>query len=102
LDTGLSAACPAGGAACSVRVSLKVLRLSPFKRRRVKLFLTTKGPRYSIAPSDALAIRRLMTPAGKRLLERRGALRIIVRAMFRVGGGPVVVRQATIVVRRRR
>ncbi|HEX8084269.1 MAG TPA: calcium-binding protein [Solirubrobacteraceae bacterium] len=93
LNTGLAAVCPANGPPCVVRVSLKV------RRRGGKLFITRKTRPVTLAAGSELRIVRLLTPVASHLLRRRGTLTAILRATFRRGGGPLIAREAALILR---
>jgi hypothetical protein len=94
--TGYAAVCPAGGRACSGRLTLKIRRRSLANGELRSIFLRGKAPRITVAAGSERSITFRLNSLGRRLLRRLGSYTAILRGTMRTGSGPVVVRRATL------
>jgi hypothetical protein len=94
--TGYRAVCPAGGPACSGRLTLKILRRSPSSGDLRRVFLTAKAPLTTLPAGTQRRISFTLKPRGARLLRKAGSLRATLRGSVRAGAGRPVVRTATL------
>ena len=94
--TGYVALCPAGGPACSGRVTLKVLRRSPSSGRLVRVFLTDKVALMTLPAGTQQRVSFTLNAHGARLLRKLGSFRATLRGSVQAGAQRPVVRAATL------
>jgi hypothetical protein len=101
LDTGLRAACPAGGPACRATVTLTVAGTGA--RAAAPSHATPVGTlRATIAPGARASLVVRLSRTGAALIRRRRAATVAVRVSVRAGGGPALVRRTNVHVQLRR
>lgn len=93
--TGYVAACPAGGPACTGRLTLKMLRRSPTTGTLVPVFLTNRVALMTLSPGAQRRVSFTLNRRGAGLLRRLGSLTARLRGSVRAGASEPVVRSAT-------
>ena len=93
--TGYVAACPAGGPACTGRLTLKMLRRSPTTGKLVPVFLTNRVALMTLSPGAQRRVSFTLNRRGAGLLRRLGSLTARLRGSVRAGASEPVVRSAT-------
>jgi hypothetical protein len=91
--TGYAAVCPAGGPACSGRVTLKVMRRTG-TGQITRLFLTGKRASMTVAAGTERRLTMRLSAPGARRLRRLGTATVILRGSLRIGSGAFAARHA--------
>ena len=92
--TGYVAICPAGGPACTGRLTLKLRRRSTRTKKLIPIFLAGKTRPFTIAAGKRRRIAFRLSRRGRGLLVARRSLKAVLRGGVRVGSQPPVVRRA--------
>ena len=96
VSTGYIAVCPAGGPACSGRLTLKVLRRSPATGKLLSVFLTNRVALTTLPAGSQRRVSFTLNTRGARLVRRVGSLKATLRGSMRTGASRAVVRTATL------
>ena len=96
VSTGYIAVCPAGGPACSGRLTLKVLRRSPATGNLLSVFLTNRVALMTLPAGTQRRVSFTLNARGARLVRKLGSLKGTLRGSVRTGASRTVVRTATL------